>query len=326
MNAFRHAALAAFFAVGLLSTQQPQSDPATSPRTSGPVDQNTGNQNMNRTTMGDRMNMDHSRQGMGSGSEQRYSGFLVDASCASLGSGGASSAAANTTSGASSVTSGANTTTGSSTAQSATNGSAGSPGGSVTSGNMSPRDARTDATTGGHTDAGQTAVATGTDRIATDPASQRATNGRGTTASARNGNVESMSHNQDSMMRSSPPRGTMRTDQPDMPKDNINSSTMDRGTPGRMAGGALARNTMAGAPPSGCSATSSTTAFALYSNGQVYKFDDASNQAFAGQIKSNEKLRQSLGDSAMATKGLMMTATGSVQGDTLHVKSIRRGK
>lgn len=77
-------------------------------------------------------------------------------------------------------------------------------------------------------------------------------------------------------------------------------------------------------PPSACSASLQTTQFGIFSNGKMYMFDPATNSNFQQQYQSNEKMKMALSNGVSAP--VLVTASGPVTGDTIHVTRIHRGQ
>jgi len=72
-----------------------------------------------------------------------------------------------------------------------------------------------------------------------------------------------------------------------------------------------------------CMARSTTTAFAIHSNGQLYVLDQASNDLVRQQM-SGEAFRASMSDRSGDPKWLTVTVNGTASGDRLTVTSVRR--
>lgn len=124
-------------------------------------------------------------------------------------------------------------------------------------------------------------------------------------------------------------RGTMRTDTRPSATEMANSENMieDRvNAAGERTMSDMAASTQLtwSKPPSACSATLSTTEFAIFSNGKVYYFDAATNSNFQHQYQSNEKMKMALSNGM--TSPVFVTASGSVKGDTIHVMRLHRGQ
>lgn len=78
--------------------------------------------------------------------------------------------------------------------------------------------------------------------------------------------------------------------------------------------------------PAGCAATANTTRFAVMSNGTVMRFDEESNTNLVGQVQGNAKFRDALNRNDRSSDQMTVTLDGKVDGDTVHVYKIRRGK
>jgi hypothetical protein len=72
-----------------------------------------------------------------------------------------------------------------------------------------------------------------------------------------------------------------------------------------------------------CMARSSTTDFAIHAGGRLYVLDPASNEMIRQQMR-NEAFRGSMSDSTGSPQWITVTVTGTPQGDTLAITSVRR--
>lgn len=70
-----------------------------------------------------------------------------------------------------------------------------------------------------------------------------------------------------------------------------------------------------------CQVTSVTNRYALWSNNQVYFFDEASNTQISQQLQSDAKLKNSVATGTVAT--MPVTITGSMSGNKIRLSSIQ---
>lgn len=64
-----------------------------------------------------------------------------------------------------------------------------------------------------------------------------------------------------------------------------------------------------------------TNRYALWSNNQVYFFDEASNTQISQQLQSDAKLKNSVATGTVAT--MPVTITGSMSGNKIRLSSIQ---
>lgn len=69
-----------------------------------------------------------------------------------------------------------------------------------------------------------------------------------------------------------------------------------------------------------CQLKPNTAAFAIMSDGKIFKFDEAGNTEIANRLKSNEKIKELM--ESGRNKAVLVTITGSVDKNVIHLSSI----